>query len=315
MCCVTAPASSSTATSIPAAIIARMHFRELHEQVQRTVSGYLHAFVARHVSEPRLAAACQHLLGRGKLVRPAAVAAAATAFNPEVSSDRYLHTAAAVELVHTFTLIHDDLPEMDDAKMRRGVRAVHLEHGHDMALLAGDALFNLALMALVEDDSLNPPEREDILREFTHSINSVIEGQAKELTLAPDRAAVEEVEEVERMKTGHLFACALVCGAVIGGADFAGRAACEKLGLLLGQAFQIRDDLLAVTADNETAGKSLEQDEVLDRPTILRLLGVEGARRRFGELCEQVNLAIGSLKAPRVDLLQGLADDLREREK
>lgn len=292
-----------------------MHFQELHAQVQRTVSGYLYAFVARHISEPRLAAACQHLLGRGKLVRPAAVAATATAFNPEVSPDRYMHTAAAVELVHTFTLVHDDLPEMDDAKMRRGVRAVHLEHGHDIALLAGDALFNLAHMSLMEDRSLNPPEREDILREFTYSVNSVIEGQARELALAPGRAALEEVEEVERLKTGHLFACAIVCGAFIGGADFAGRAACEKLGLLLGQAFQIRDDLLAVTTDNEMAGKSLEQDEVLDRPTILRLLGAEGARRRFEELCGQANLAIQALDAPRADLLQELADDLREREK
>jgi len=292
-----------------------MRFRELHEQVRCAVSGFLHSFVARHVSEPRLAAACQHLLGRGKLLRPAAVGAAALAFNPDAHPDRYLHTAAAVELVHTFTLIHDDLPEMDDAEMRRGVATVHLEHGQDMALLAGDVLFNLAFTALMDDRSLETGEREVIARAFTHSVNSVIEGQARELALSPEHAALAEVEEIQRLKTGHLFACALVSGAIIGGADFVGRAACERLGLLLGQAFQIRDDLLAVTSNNEVAGKSLEQDEVLNRPTMLRLFGVEGARKRFSELCGQIDDAIAALRAPRAVLLQELADDLREREK
>jgi geranylgeranyl diphosphate synthase type II len=296
--------------------MAVMTFAELYDRVRPEIATFLHKFTVDHVADERLRAGCLHLLGRGKLIRPAALIASAETFRPGIPAEEYIHAAAAMELVHTFTLVHDDLPELDDAKLRRGVPAVHVKFGSALALLAGDALFNLAFAALQESPLTDQNRRERVFRELVDAVSGVIEGQVRELALSGRDATLDEIEEVERMKTARLFVCALVCGAVIAGADAGQIEALRNFALTLGHAFQIKDDLLSATSDNRTVGKSLEQDEVLHRPTVVRFLGVEGAQARFNQVNENVLDALEQLaQTVDVSLLRGLHEMLAAREK
>ncbi len=288
----------------------------LHASSQPVIISFLREFATSHIADERLRAASLHLLGLGKLVRPTAVIASARAFSPDIALDACLHTASAMEFIHTFTLIHDDMPEMDDAKVRRGVPVVHIQYGSDIALLAGDGLFNLAFAAVAKAPNMAARLRERILREITSAVSQVIEGQARELALSGKDATLKEVEEVERLKTGELFSCAIVCGALLAGAGDESVEAVRRFALLLGHAFQIKDDLLSATGEKEIVGKSLEQDEALQRPTIVRLLGIEGAKRRYMEVNAASLHALAKLDG-RADtaLLRGLHESLVSRQK
>ncbi len=298
------------------AIIAAMAFAELYDRVRPEIASFLHKFTADHVADERLREGCLHLLGRGKLIRPAALIAAAETFQPGIPAAEYIHAAAAMEFVHTFTLVHDDLPELDDARLRRGVPAVHVKFGSALALLAGDTLFNLAFTALQEAPLTDQTRRERVLRELVDAVSGVIEGQVRELALSGRDATLAEIEEVEQLKTARLFACALVCGATIAGAEAGQIRALHNFALTLGHAYQIKDDLLSATGDSRTVGKNLEQDEVLERPTVVRLLGVEGAQARFNEVNENVLDALEQLaQTADISLLRGLHEMLAAREK
>ena len=291
-------------------------YSKLLASVKPAVISFLREFASSHITDSRLRAASLHLLGLGKLVRPAAVIASAQAFSPDITLDACLHTATAMEFIHTFTLIHDDLPEMDDAKLRRGVPAVHIAFGADIALLAGDGLFNLALAAIAEDPHLTPELRMRLIREIITAVSRVIEGQTRELALSGKTATLAEIEDVERLKTGELFSCALVCGALLGGASEDDVEAVRNFALLLGHSFQIKDDLLSATGDNATVGKSLEQDVALERPTIVRLLGVDGALRRYEEINAATLAALDDLMSlADTSLLRGLHESLVCRQK
>jgi len=301
---------------VAAAIMAAMTFAKLYDRVRPEIASFLHKFTADHVADERLREACLHLLGRGKLIRPAALIAAAETFRPGIPASEYIHAAAAMEFVHTFTLVHDDLPELDDAKLRRGVPAVHVKFGTALALLAGDALFNLAFAALQESPLADQNKRESVLRELVDAVNGVIEGQVRELALSGLDATLDEIEEVERLKTACLFTCALVCGAIIAGAEMGQIDALRSFALILGHAYQIKDDILSATGDSLTVGKSLEQDEVLERPTVVRLLGVEGAQAHFNQVNASARDALERLaKTADVGLLRGMHEMLAAREK
>jgi geranylgeranyl pyrophosphate synthase len=291
-------------------------YNELCKSAQPAITAFLREFAARHTEDERLRAACLHLLGLGKLVRPTAVVAVARTFSPGIPLEACMHVAAAMELVHTFTLIHDDLPEMDNATLRRGVPAVHVEFGHDLGLLAGDGLFALAVMAIAEAPQLSPEVKIRVFRELAGAVSQVIEGQVEELALSGKHAALEQVESVERRKTAELIACSIVCGGLIGGAGEDCFSALREFGLSLGRAFQIMDDLLSATGDAAVVGKSLEQDEALKRPTIVRLLGVEGAQEHYAIVNSAATLALARLQAKTdTTLLQGLHESLVGREK
>jgi geranylgeranyl diphosphate synthase type II len=301
---------------VAAAIMAAMAFAELYSRVRPEITSFLHDFTADHIAEETLREGCLHLLGRGKLIRPVALIAAAETFRSGIQAEECIHAAAAMELVHTFTLVHDDLPELDDAKLRRGVDAVHVKFGTALALLVGDALFNLAFAALQEAPLTDAGVRERVLRELVGSVNRVIEGQVRELALSGQDATLAEIEEIERLKTACLLECALVCGAIVAGAEADQIKALREFALTLGHAYQIKDDLLSATGDSLTVGKSLEQDEVLERPTVVRLLGVEGAQARLDQVNESARDALERLATTAdVGLLRGLHEMLAVREK
>jgi farnesyl diphosphate synthase/geranylgeranyl diphosphate synthase type II len=241
------------------------------------------------------------LLGGGKRLRPALVLASAEAQGGDVS-DGSLATrfALALELVHTYSLVHDDLPAMDDDDLRRGRPTVHKVHGEATAILVGDGLQSLAFSHLLATDD---PRVAPLARLLADDALRMVLGQARDL--AGEHAALSEPEVMSLMrdKTGALVACAVAGGALCAHAD---PAEAWPVGLKLGVAFQIADDLLDLTADTATLGKRAGKDAAAGKATLPALLGVAEARRRADELLGQALAALERL-GPRAEALRALA--------
>lgn len=241
------------------------------------------------------------LLGGGKRLRPALVLASAEARGGDVS-DGSLATrfALALELVHTYSLVHDDLPAMDDDDLRRGRPTVHKVHGEATAILVGDGLQSLAFSHLLATDD---PRAGPLARLLADDALRMVLGQARDL--AGEHADLSEIEVMELMrnKTGALVACAVAGGALCADAD---AAEAWPVGLKLGLAFQIADDLLDVTADTATLGKRAGKDAAAGKATLPALLGVAEARRRAEALLGEALAALEGLGA-RAEALRALA--------
>ena len=197
-----------------------------------------------------------------------------------------LPAACAVELVHTASLILDDLPSMDDAASRRGRPSCHVAHGEAMAILAAFALQNRAVDVLARGWLGGPPAglRETLARDLARAIgmDGMIAGQAADLQMTGREIDFGTLEFIHSRKTGALFIAAAVLGVESVGADAAARAAIEAYAKNLGLAFQIVDDLLDVTGDAAVAGKDLQQD--LKKTTFVSFAGIDGARQLAAEL-------------------------------
>jgi farnesyl diphosphate synthase/geranylgeranyl diphosphate synthase type II len=241
------------------------------------------------------------LLGGGKRLRPALVLASAEARGADVS-DGALATrfALALELVHTYSLVHDDLPAMDDDDLRRGRPTVHKVHGEATAILVGDGLQALAFSHLLATDD---PRAARLGRLLADDALRMVLGQARDL--AGEHAALSEAEVMQLMqdKTGALVACAVAGGALCGDAD---PAEAWPVGLKLGLAFQIADDLLDLTGDTATLGKRAGKDAAAGKATLPALLGADEARRRAGRLLDEALAALAPL-GPRAEALRALA--------
>ena len=220
---------------------------------------------------PRLAAAMRHaVFPRGSRIRPRlclAVAAACGEADPAVTDA----AAAAIELMHCASLVHDDLPCFDNAATRRGRPSVHAAFGVPQAVLAGDALIVLAFQGLAWGAAAAPDRLAGLVAIIAGAVGvplGIAAGQAWECEPAADLA------EYQQEKTGALFAAATEAGAICGGRD---PAAWRPLGLLLGEAYQAADDLLDVAADPAAIGKPVGQDQALGRPNLALTLGMDGA--------------------------------------
>jgi len=241
------------------------------------------------------------LLGGGKRLRPALVLASAEARGGDIS-DGSLATrfAVALELVHTYSLVHDDLPCMDDDDLRRGRPTVHRVYGEATAVLVGDVLQSLAFAHLLSADG---PRATRLGRLLAESATGMAEGQARDL--AGEHAALSEPEVMALMqdKTGALIAAAVAGGALCAGAE---PAEAYPVGLKLGLAFQIADDLLDLTGEAAALGKKTSKDAVAGKSTLPALLGQEGARRRAEELLAEALSALEPLGS-RAEALRALA--------
>ncbi|MGE3296823.1 MAG: polyprenyl synthetase family protein [Porticoccaceae bacterium] len=260
-------------------------------------------------SPPPLIAAMEHsLLGGGKRLRPClAYAAAAAAGEPSAATDR---VAVAVELLHTYSLIHDDLPAMDDDDLRRGRPACHRVFGEAMAILAGDALQALAFAQLGAIDSLPAHTTLCLIRRLAHAAGAqgMVLGQAMDLQATGKKLDRGALETMHHRKTGDLIAASVVMGAMSTGTeDAALLAALDDYGHQLGLAFQVRDDLLDAEESTATLGKHSGADRRLGKATFLTLLGPEAARAALHELYASSLAAIAHLDARAAPLRQ-LAD-------
>ena len=227
---------------------------------------------------PRLAAAMRHaVFPRGARIRPRlclAVAAACGEDDPAVTDA----AAAAIELLHCASLVHDDLPCFDDAAVRRGQLSVHRAFGQPLAVLAGDALIVLAFQALAQGAALRPARLGPLVMVVGASVGvplGIVAGQAWECEESVDLALYQ------REKTGALFAAATVAGAAAAGAE---GEPWRAVGMQIGEAFQVADDILDATGDADVLGKPVRQDAAHKRPNAVHELGVDGAVRRLRAL-------------------------------
>ena len=212
--------------------------------------------------------------------------------------DNALNFAAAIEMIHTYSLIHDDLPCMDNDDMRRGKPSCHKAFGEDTALLAGDALLTLAFSAAAKTEGL-PPER--VLRAISvladkAGIDGMVGGQVMDLQFEKTGADSDELKEMYLKKTSCLLKAAAVCGCVLAGADEEYIKYAEEYADSLGLAFQITDDILDCTADEKTLGKPIGSDEKNGKITYVTLYGIDGARKKAAELSEKAEKLLDNFK-------------------
>ena len=243
----------------------------------------------------RLAAAMRYaVFGGGKRLRPMLAVASCAAFDGPISS--ILEPAAALEMIHTYSLVHDDLPAMDDDDLRRGRATVHRAFGEAEAILAGDALLTLAFEVLASrpDGDAHAARRAEAVLIVARGagLAGMVGGQVADL--AAERSTPEhgELEWIHRHKTGALIAASVALGALHAGADRAEREAMARYGDALGLAFQITDDVLDRTASAETLGKTPGKDERSGKATYPALLGLPASRREAQRLAELARASI-----------------------
>jgi farnesyl diphosphate synthase len=264
----------------------------------------------------RLFEAMRHAaIGGGKRMRPLLVSAAARLFN--VSADAALRVGCAVEAIHVYSLIHDDLPCMDDDDIRRGKPTVHKAFDEASAVLAGDALHALAFEWLAEDETHPDPfVRSELILELGKASgpSGMAGGQMMDIAAEHQTFDLQSVTRLQQMKTGALIAFCLEAGAILGRVAHEGRGPLRGYARDIGLAFQIADDLLDAEGDATTAGKAVGKDAAAGKATFLSLMGVERAREQAHMLVEQ---AIAHLHnyGPEADLLRAIARYVIERDR
>jgi geranylgeranyl diphosphate synthase type II len=251
----------------------------------------------------------------GKRFRPLLLLAAGQAFGAR--HDSLLDTACALEMIHTYSLIHDDLPAMDDDDLRRGRPTCHVRFGEAVAILAGDVLQTLAFQTIAEDEKLSPAVRVRLLSEIARGAGTpdgMVAGQALDLLAASNAATGAELERIHRHKTGALIEASARAGAIIAGAN-TGDAELDALTLYaarLGLLFQITDDLLDVTATADDLGKTPGKDERASKATYPALYGLDAARARAEEAYAGACVALDRIDGP-TQLLKSIATFILER--
>lgn len=260
------------------------------------------------------------VLDGGKRLRPLLVLAAHEAVTGGGGSGdaAALRAACAVELIHAYSLVHDDMPCMDNDVLRRGKPTVHVQFGEASALLAGDALQALAFELLTPVDGSVPESTQArlcaLLARAAGSAG-MAGGQAIDLASVGKPLTEEQLREMHELKTGALLQGSVMMGAICGGADPRAMEALQTYGNAIGLAFQVVDDILDVTADSATLGKTAGKDADNDKPTYVSLLGLEQSRAYAHHLLEQARAAMNGsgLPAPDVQPLQALAHSLVHR--
>lgn len=254
-------------------------------------------------------------IGGGKRLRPLLVFATAGLFG--VDRECTARTACAIEAVHVYSLIHDDLPAMDDDDMRRGKPTVHRAFNEATAILAGDSLHALGFEWLADPATHPDPfVRAELVLELARAAgpSGMAGGQAMDLKAETETFDLNTVTRLQAMKTGALISCAVELGAILGRVAPEGRTGLRGYARDIGLAFQISDDLLDVEGDEEKAGKKLRKDEGAGKETFVSLLGVDRARGQARMLVDQ---AIDHLRGygQEADLLRSIARYVLERDR
>lgn len=251
-------------------------------------------------------------LGGGKRLRPFLLIQCAGLFDVEES--KALDAACALECIHCYSLVHDDLPAMDDDSLRRGRPTLHIAFDEVTAILAGDALLTLAFEILsapaTHEDASVRAELAGMLARASGWRGMAL-GQALDLSLARHGFSPNDVAAMQSLKTGALFCFACEAGAVLGRADEAGRAALRDYARAFGQAFQLADDLLDAQGDAEAMGKAVAKDAEAGKATLVALHGVEGATAHLAGLVAEAEDALepfGDKAAVLIDAARFVAE-------
>jgi farnesyl diphosphate synthase len=292
--------------------------RERLTQVERALEQWVTADVPYgldHGAPAQLVEAMRYsVLDGGKRLRPLLVMAAfeaTTAAGDPSGAPAALRAACAVELIHAYSLVHDDMPCMDNDVLRRGKPTVHVQYGEASALLAGDALQALAFELLTPlDGSVAPATQARLCALLARAAGSagMAGGQAIDLASVGQQLSEHQLREMHQLKTGALLQGSVVMGAHCGQADDTALHALEAYGAAIGLAFQVVDDILDVTADSATLGKTAGKDADNDKPTYVSLMGLARSQTYAQQLLAEALAALDRSGLGHTQALRGLAD-------
>jgi farnesyl diphosphate synthase len=261
------------------------------------------------------------VLDGGKRLRPLLVLASMQACAGDQltapMSEAGMRAACAVELIHAYSLVHDDMPCMDNDVLRRGKPTVHVKYGQAGALLAGDALQSLAFELLTPQDSAIPAQvQARLCGLLAHGAGhaGMAGGQAIDLASVGIQLSIAQLRQMHRCKTGALLETSVLMGAQAAQASMQATNALLSYGQALGIAFQVVDDILDVTADTSTLGKTAGKDAENNKPTYVSFLGLDGARKEAAALAAQAQQALADSALLQTQALQGLADWVLQRQ-
>ena len=250
-------------------------------------------------------------LNKGKKVRSIILAESCALF--DVKYTKILHVALALECIHTYSLIHDDLPAMDDDDYRRGELTLHKKYDEATAILVGDALISLAFELISEDRGLSAECRLQLI--YNLALNSggkgMVGGQMLDIGLKPREASVESIKKMQQMKTGDLFCFAFTAGPIIAGSGSDDEEKLFEFGKLFGLIFQISDDLIDVESTLAEAGKSVNKDQNMDKATYVDHYGIEEAKRLMKAYVKEAKGILekyGSKAQPLLSLCETLSN-------
>ena len=285
-------------------------WKRRQELVERVLLEELHEEGAL---SPRLAAAMKYsLMAGGKRLRPVLLMAAADAVGGR--GDLYVTTGCALEMIHTYSLIHDDLPAMDNDDYRRKKPTNHKVYGEGMAILAGDALLTLAFEVMLRQKDAAPETLTAVVREMSIAAgaNGMVGGQAIDLDSEGKEISMETLRKMHMGKTGALFRAALRSGAILAGASETQLAALTRYAENFGLAFQITDDILDVTGDEAAIGKPVGSDEKNHKSTYVTLTSLEEAGKLAAQAVDEAEKAL-EIFGENAAFLRELAAYLLER--
>jgi geranylgeranyl diphosphate synthase, type II len=303
--------SVTSVVNIPLATDARTFFTAARELIDPELDRLI---PKESVQPERVHAAIRwSLFAGGKRFRPALVLAVGQTFG--APTEALLRTACAFEMIHTYSLIHDDLPSMDNDELRRGQATCHVKFGEATAILAGDALQTLAFQTIAEDEKLALALRVQLIAEIARAAGTpegMVAGQAHDLDAESRDVNDRELELIHEQKTGALIRAAARCGAIVAGASESELEAISEYATNLGLLFQITDDLLDVTATAEDLGKTPGKDARSRKATFPALYGIEATRERLEVMHRAALKAVELIHKP-TDLLCSISDFILER--
>lgn len=254
------------------------------EEVLTALENEMIRFISEHVTEEQLKESMLYSIqAGGKRIRPLLLFVTAASFNPEIELGA-VQVAAALEMIHTYSLIHDDLPAMDNDDLRRGKPTNHKVFGDAVAILAGDGLLTAAFQ-LLSQAQLDSDEKVLLIQLLAQTSGSsgMVAGQVADILGEGQILSLEELVAIHQRKTGELIRFAILAGGILTNQSTGTLADLEQLALHLGLAFQIRDDILDVISDAETLGKATQKDADLEKNTYPGLLGLAGAEEALAQ--------------------------------
>jgi geranylgeranyl pyrophosphate synthase len=290
--------------------------REFLASCRPLVEAELDRLIPRETDEPtRVHAAIRwSVFAGGKRFRPALLLAAGQTFG--ASKEHLIRTACALEMIHTYSLIHDDLPSMDDDELRRGRATCHVKFDEATAILAGDALQALAFETIAEDKRLEAALRVQLISELSRAAGTpfgMVAGQALDLAAESRAVTGKELERIHHHKTGALIRAAARCGAMIAGANESELVAITEYATKLGLLFQITDDLLDVTATAEDLGKTPGKDARARKATFPAVYGIAATHNQLKVVHAAASKALQRIETP-TELLSSIAGFILLRE-
>ena len=254
-------------------------------------------------------------LGESKMVRAALIIASGK-INKNISHSSLITLATAVELIHTYSLIHDDLPSMDDDDLRRGKDSNHIKFGEANAILAGDALQTLAYEIICDENSLDARYKVEAIKMISKACgkNGMVFGQYLDINADIKKIDEEMMENIHNLKTGRLIECSVMLGQISNEDDLQ-KDSIKNFGKKIGLAFQITDDILEITSNEETLGKNINSDVKNRKATYVNVFGLDKAIEKSRELSKAAINDLKNIKSKESDLLVELAKYISYREK